>query len=148
LTIAFSENNLTYILWYFQIKFCNDLGITAGKGSTLYLFVGIFGTLGRLGGGFLCDLKYVNTIRLFQAGTFIMGASTMLLSLAQTYAALALYAIVFSMADGILMSTFIVECMEVVDEESKRASLIGLIIVCGAGFLLGAPPLFGECNAI
>lgn len=77
-----------------------------------------------------------------------MGASTMLLSLAQTYAALALYAIVFSMADGILLSTFIVECMEVVDEESKRASLIGLIIVCGAGFLLGAPPLFGECDAI
>ena len=72
----------------------------------------------------------------------------MLLSLAQTYAALALYAIVFSMADGILLSTFIVECMEVVDEESKRASLIGLITVCGAGFVLGAPPLFGECDAI
>ena len=72
----------------------------------------------------------------------------MLLSLAQTYAALAGYAIVFSMADGMLMSTFLVECMEVVDEESKRASVVGFIILGGAGFLLSAPPLFGKCNAI
>lgn len=72
----------------------------------------------------------------------------MLLSLAQTYAALAVYAIVFSMADGMLVSTFMVECMEVVDEESKKASIVGFIILGGAGFLLSAPPLIGKCDAL
>jgi len=76
-----------------------------------------------------------------------MGASTMLLSLAQTYAALAVYAIVFSMADGMLVSTFMVECMEVVDEESKKASIVGFIILGGAGFFLSAPPLFGHIRS-
>ena len=93
-------------------------------------------------------MKYINTIRLFQAATFIVGASTLLLSLAQTFAPLAVYAIVFSMADGILMSTFTVKCMEVVDEESKKASMVEFIIWAGAGFLLSAPPLFGKCDAI
>ena len=139
---------MTHIVLYFQIKHCEDLGIPAVKSSTLYLFIGIFAALGRLGGGFLCDVKYINTIRLFQAATFIMGASTMLLTLAKTYAALVVYAIVFSMADGMMISTFIVECMEVVDEESKRASIVGFIILVGAGFLLSGPPLFGECDAI
>ena len=139
---------MTYIILHFQIKYCSDLGIPAGKSSTLYLFTGIFGALGRLGGGFLCDVKYINTIRLFQGVTLIVGASTMLLSLAQTYAAVAVYAIVFSMADGILVSTFTVKCMEVVDEESKKASMVGYIILAAAGFLLSAPPSFGECDVI
>lgn len=139
---------MTHILLYFQIKHCDDLGIPAGKSSTLYLFIGIFAALGRLGGGFLCDVKYINTIRLFQAVTFIMGASTMLLSLAKTYAALVVYATVFSVADGMMVSTFIVECMEVVDGESERTSVIGFIIMVGGGFVLSGSPLSGECGAI
>lgn len=93
-------------------------------------------------------MKYINTIRLFQAVTFIMGASTMLLSLAKTYAALVVYATVFSVADGRMISTFIVECMEVVDGESERTSVIGFIIMVGGGFVLSGPPLSGECGAI
>lgn len=131
------------IVLYFQIKHCDDLGIPADKSSTLYLFIGIFSTLGRLGAGFLCDMKYINTLRLFQAATFIMGASTMLLTLAKTYAALVVYVITFSVADGMMVSTFIIKCMGSV-EESKRASVIGFVAMAGAGFSLSSPPLSGK----
>ena len=52
-----------YTCQYFQVKHCNDLGISADKSSTLYLFIGIFATVGRLGGGFLCNIKSVKAIR-------------------------------------------------------------------------------------
>ena len=134
---------MTRIMLYFQIKHCDDLGIPADKSSTLYLFIGIFVALGRLGGGFLSDMKYIKTLRLFQVSTFIIGVSTMLLTLATTYAALVVYAITFSLADGMMVSTFFVECFESV-AQSKRASVTGFIFVTGAAFFLGAPPLSGE----
>ncbi|KAL9954138.1 hypothetical protein ACROYT_G041636 [Oculina patagonica] len=124
------------------IKHCDDLGIPADKSSTLYLFIGISAALGRLGGGFLCDLRYIKTLRLFQAATFIMGASTMLLTLANTYPALVVYVIIFSMADGMMVSTFFVECLEIV-EEWQRASIVGFNSLVGAPFLLCSPPLAG-----
>ena len=133
-----------YIFLHFQIKHCDDLGITAGKSSTLYLFMGIFATVGRLGGAFLCDMRHVKALRLFQAATFIMGASTMLLTLAKTYAALVVYAITFSVTDGMMLTTFIIECMQMETvEESKRASGFGFTMVSSGIFALSSPPLSG-----
>ncbi|KAL9954132.1 hypothetical protein ACROYT_G041630 [Oculina patagonica] len=111
------------------IKHCDDLGIPDDKSSTLYLFIGIFASLGRLGAGFLCNMKCTNSLRLFQAAVFVMGASTMLLTLAKTYAKLVVYAIIFSMADGMMITTFIIICMHMETlEESKRASVVGFNI--------------------
>ena len=123
-----------------QIKYCNDLGIPADKSSTVYLFIGIFSSLGRFGGGFLCDIKCINTRLLFQATTFIMGASTMLLTLAKTYGALVAYAIVFSAADGLMITTFIIECLKSV-EEWEKASVFGLQMMFSGVFALSSPPL-------
>ena len=48
-------------------------------------------------------MKYINTRFLLQAASFIMGASTMLLTLAKTYIGLVAYAITFSSADGVML---------------------------------------------
>ncbi|KAL9954133.1 hypothetical protein ACROYT_G041631 [Oculina patagonica] len=126
------------------IKHCDDLGIPADKSATLYLFIGIFATLGRLGGGFLCNMRCTNSLRLFQAAVFVMGASTMLLTLAKTYAALVVYAIVFSMADGMMITTFVIECMSMETvEESKRLSVFGFTMMSTGMFALSSPPLAG-----
>jgi len=46
----------------------------------------------------------------------------MLLTLAKNYAAFVVYCTLFSVANGILTTTFIIECMHVESvEESKRA---------------------------
>ncbi|KAJ7330740.1 hypothetical protein OS493_021669 [Desmophyllum pertusum] len=70
------------------IKHCDDLGIPADKSSTLYLFIGIFASLGRLGAGFLCNMKFIKARHIHQAAAFTVGTSTMLLTLAKTYASI------------------------------------------------------------
>ena len=64
------------------------MGIPADKSATLLMFIGVFATLGRLGGGFLCNLKLFQARILLQASLLIMGTSVMLLSLAKTYGTL------------------------------------------------------------
>ncbi|KAL9954139.1 hypothetical protein ACROYT_G041637 [Oculina patagonica] len=124
------------------IKHCDDLGIPADKSSTLYLFIGIFASIGRLLVGFLCNTRFIKARHIQQASTFIGGSSTMLLTLAKSYAALVVYAITFSIADGMMVTSLIIECMESV-EESKRALAFGFVLTSGGAFGLGSPPLAG-----
>lgn len=127
---------------YFQVKHCDDLGIPADKSSTLFLFLGIFAALGRLGGGFLCNMRFIKVRFLQQAAAFIVGSSTMLLTLAKTYAALVTFVIVFAVADGIMVTSFIIECMELV-EASKRASAFGIFMLVGGIVGMASAPLAG-----
>ena len=87
-------------------------------------------------------MKFIKARHIHQAAAFTVGTSTMLLTLAKTYAALVVYAIIFSVADGMMVTSIIIECMESV-EESKRASAFGLTLMFAAGFLLSSPPLSG-----
>ena len=104
--------------------------------------MGIFATIGRLGAGFLCNLRFIKARCLQQVGTLIVGVSTVLLTLTTTYAGLIAFVIIFSVADGILITALIIECMESV-EDSLRASAFGLVLMVAGGFALGSPPLSG-----
>ena len=132
---------------YFQVKHCDDLGIHADKSSTLFLFLGIFATLGRLGGGFLCNMRFIKVGLLQQSAAFIVGSSTMLLILAKTYALMVLYVITFGFADGIMVTSLIIECIQSV-EESKRASAFGFFMLVGGVIGITSPPLAGSLNLI
>lgn len=123
------------------------MGIPADKSATLLMFIGVFATLGRLGGGFLCNLKLFQARILLQASLLIMGTSVMLLSLAKTYGTLVAFAIVFSASDGMMMVTFLVECMNSV-EDSKQASAVGFSMISAGVVALGAPPLTGVCLSL
>ena len=127
----------------FQAKHCDDLGIPADKSAILFLFLGIFATLGRLGGGLLCNLNCIKTKLLLQGAAFVMGASTMIMTLAKSYGALVAYAIVFSLADGMSITTFVILCFNSV-EQSKIASAYGFTLISSGVFATGGPPLAGE----
>jgi len=124
------------------VKHYDDLGIPADKSSTLFLFLGIFATLGRLGGGFLCNMRIVKVGVLQQSAAFIVGSSTMLLILAKTYVVMVLYVITFGFADGIMVTSLIIECIQSV-EESKRASAFGFFMLVGGIVGITSPPLAG-----
>jgi len=124
------------------VKHCDDLGISGDKSSTLYLFIGIFATVGRLGGGFLCNIKSVKAIRLFQVAAFIVGTSTMLLTLTKTYGTLVAYAIVFSLADGMMVTTCLIVLLNSV-KEALRASAFGFSMMCAGVGAVTSPPLSG-----
>ena len=66
----------------------------------------------------------------------------MLLTLAKSYGALVAYAIVFSAADGIMI-TFIIVSFASVDE-LKRASTFGFIMMSSDVTSLSSPPLLGK----
>ncbi|CAH3175123.1 unnamed protein product [Porites lobata] len=128
--------------YVYLIKYSNDVGIPADKGATLFMFIGVFATIGRLGGGFLCNLKWIKARVLVQASAFAMGTSVILLTLAKTYGALVAISIVFSASDGIWNVTFLIECLNSV-EESKQASAFGFTMISAGVFALGGPPLIG-----
>ena len=66
----------------------------------------------------------------------------MIMTLAKTYGAFVAYAIVFSAADGMMVTTFIIECFNSV-EESKRASAFGFTLISTVAFATTSPPLSG-----
>ena len=121
------------------MKHCDDLGILTNKSSTIYMVIGTFASLGRIGGGFQCDLKFVNSCLLLQAAIFIMTASTMLLTLVKSYFVVFTYAIFFSSADGLLITSMIVEIPKAVKEDEK-ASAVGLLMQFSGVSALINPP--------
>ena len=125
------------------MKHCDDLGFLTNKSSTIYMVIGTFASLGRIEGGFLCDLKFVNSCLLLQAAIFIMTASTMLLTLAKSYFVVFAYAIFFSSADGLLITSMIVEIPKAVKEDEK-ASAVGLLMLFSGVSALISPPLSGR----
>lgn len=129
--------------FYFQIKHCDDLGIPSDKSSTLFMFIGVFAAVGRLGAGCLCDIKRVNPLFLYQAALFIVGASTILFLQAKTFAFLAVLVAVFSVADGLMVSAFIIVLFRSV-QVSQRAPCLGFCMMSAGIFIVGSPPLSGK----
>ena len=132
---------LRYLI-LFQIKHCDDLGIPPGKSTTLFLLIGLFASTGRLMAGFLCDIRFINSRFLYQAAVFTVGASTLLLIPAKTFASVAVVIVLFSLADGLMISTFIIDLFKSM-KESQRASCLGFTMFMGGVFVFFAPPLSG-----
>ena len=127
----------------FQTRHCDDLNIPGSTSSSLFLFIGVFAACGRIGGGILCDLPRINSRCLYQSAVFVVGASTGLLTVAKTYGSLVAYAITFGTADGIMISTHIIQTLKLVGE-TERASAIGFSLMLAGIFSLGSPPLSGK----
>ena len=67
----------------------------------------------------------------------------MLPTLAKSYGALVAYAIVFSAADGMMITTFIIVSLASVDD-LKKASTFGFIMMSSDFTSLSSPPLLGK----
>ena len=107
------------------------------------MFIGVFAAVGRLGAGCLCDIKRVNPLFLYQAALFIVGASTILFLQAKTFAFLAVLVAVFSVADGLMVSAFIIVLFRSV-QVSQRAPCLGFCMMSAGIFIVGSPPLSGK----
>lgn len=129
---------------YLQIKHCDDLRIPANKSATLFLFLGIFATFGRLGGGLLCNLNFIKARLLFQVSIFVAGSSTMIMTLAKTYGALVAYVIVFSVTDGMMVTTYLIEQLNSIDD-ARKASLFGFGMLSAGVGAMSSPPISGKC---
>lgn len=130
------------------MKFCrDDLGMAADKSSTLFLFIGFFAAAGRILAGILCDFRCVNSLFLLQGAIFVSAASILSLVVVKTYPALASVVVLFSLADGLVVSTSTIELLNCV-KESERASSLGFCLMGAGVFMICSPPLSGKCFLI
>ena len=94
--------------------------------------------------GWLCDLKHIEAIYVYQVVAGVNGVATLILPLARRYFHFVLYFIVFGLADGAIgcSSTIaILSCFT-----SKKRSLgFGLAVMVSASMAAAGPPLAGKC---
>ena len=135
------ECNISFLI--LQVRYCEEIGISADAASRLYIYAGISSTVGRVLVGRLCDLPWVNALYVSQAVEFVGGTATILMTLSQKYAVIATYFIVFNFCDGAFISSLNIVLVTLVPED-QRASAIAWQFLLASPFLAGGPPLAGK----
>ena len=105
-----------------QVKYCEDLGITAQSASRLFIFIGLTSSLARILSGKLCNNPTINPVFVYQLSLFIGGVSVLLLPYATKYWALVVFSCAYGTSDGIFISTANYILLSCVDEKRKTAA--------------------------
>ena len=105
-----------------QVKYCEDLGITAQSASRLFIFIGLTSSLARILSGKLCNNPTINPVFVYQLSLFIGGVSVLLLPYATKYWALVVFSCAYGASDGIFISTANYILLSCVDEKRKTAA--------------------------
>ncbi|KAK3753649.1 hypothetical protein QZH41_014755, partial [Actinostola sp. cb2023] len=107
-----------------MVKYSEELSISPRKGSTLYVFFGAATITSRLISGRLCDVSFIKPRYIHQVGAILSGVSTILLSFAQNYTHLVIFAVFYGLADGAFRVTVNILFMNTVDPP-RRPSAFG-----------------------
>jgi len=83
----------------------------------------------------------VNPFFVFQAAEFVAGLSTILATLATSYAPLVIYIVIYGLADGFFFNSLCV--LLLVASPLKTAAVIGWEMTLVSFFLASGPPLAG-----
>lgn len=130
------------IIYVLLVKFAADNNVSSEASSRLFLFMGINIVIGRFACGFLCAIKSLDNWYIFQGVLFINGVSTMLVNLATSYYALAVYALVFGFCDGAMATVRNIQALTCVDQR-RAASSLGFTLMIGSFTTLIGPPISG-----
>ena len=121
------------------MKYCLDLGISADSASRLYIYLGLSSCVARVATGRLCDVKWINTMVIYQIGDLLVGFVTIVLPVIQSYGGLVAFSVFYGFGDGIFITTMNSLLMFTVDEK-RRAAALGLgNCVLSLGLAAGAP---------
>ena len=127
----------------FQVRYCEEIGISTDSASRLYLYGGISSTVGRIFIGWLCVLPWVNALYVSQVVEFVAGIATLMMTLSQKYALIATYFIVFNFCDGAFISSLEIILITCVPEDQRVSSIAWQFLTCSL-FLASGPPLVGK----
>lgn len=124
-----------------QIRYCDDLGFSAEKGSKLFIYYGLCSAIGRLLAGILCNNEKVNPFFVFQAAEFVAGLSTILVTLTTSYTPLVIYIILYGLSDGFFFTSLSVILLTA--SPLKTEAVLGWEMMLTSAFLASGPPLAG-----
>lgn len=99
--------------------------------------------MARVTTGRLCDVRWINTIFIYQFGTLLVGFVTLVLPVIQSYKGIAIFVVFYGLGDGIFITTMNSLLMFTVDEK-RRAAALGLGNTLLSIGVAAGPPLAGE----
>ena len=88
-----------------QVRFCEDIVITADKASKLYIYYGLSSAAARILAGRICDVRQLNTFYVYQGLEFVVGLSTILVTLADDYSDMIIFVVFYGFCDGFFITT-------------------------------------------
>jgi len=124
------------------IRFCEDIGISADKASKLYIYYGISSATARVISGRICDMRTIKPMYIYQGVEFVVGLSTILITLADSYSDMIVFAVFYGFCDGCFITTLNVILLTSV-EEAKRPASLGWNMQVASVFMGSGPPIAG-----
>ncbi|XP_078351631.1 monocarboxylate transporter 10-like [Oculina patagonica] len=128
-----------YIPYINLVKYCEDIGISAQKGSQLFIFIGLASCLARLMTGRLCNDKRVNPVYIYQACLATAGLAAFLLPFATQYWNLIVFSAIYGLSDGIFITTQCFILLTCVDRKRRTASFCILNLLYSFSAAAGGP---------
>ncbi|XP_067025877.1 monocarboxylate transporter 4-like isoform X2 [Acropora muricata] len=144
--IIFLSMNLFYIVIYVpsvhMVSYCEDLKISRSQASKLYLYSGLMSMICRPLIGWVCDVKCIDAVYIYQLVAGIDGVATLLLPLARRYFHFVLYFIVYGLTEGAVGCS---SCIAILScfTSKKRSLAFGLTCMVSASMAAAGPPLAG-----
>ena len=129
-------------LFWFQVRYCEDIGITADAASRLFIYYGVASCVGRLVSGPLCDFEKVNTFYVYQVSELVVGTGILLITMATSYLHMAIFIVIYGLCDGIFITTLNVLLLSCVSPAKTPVS-IGWEMQVSSFFLASGPPVAG-----
>ena len=117
------HKNLTFLKgWFFQVKYCEDIGISAQKRSQLFIYIGLASSVSRLVSGRLCCNERVNPVYIYQSGIVAAGLATFMLHFTTEYWILIAFSVVYGLSDGVFATTQCYILLTIVDSKRTTAA--------------------------
>ena len=131
-------------IFIFQIRYSEELGVSAEKASRLFIYQGLCSSAGRLLSGFLCNHPRVDTFKVYQAAQFTAGLSIILMTAVPTFSTLTICMVFYGLGDGFFNTSLSV--LTFTASPLKPATLLGWRMTMSALFMASGPTLAGKCH--
>ena len=113
---------LNKLLLFFEVKYCEDIGISAQKASQLFIFIGLASSVARLMTGRLCNNKRVNPVYVYQSCMVTASLAAFMLPFTTKYWSLIVFSVIYGMSDGVFITSQCFILLTVVDSKRTTAA--------------------------
>ena len=122
-----------------QVKFTEDIGITAQEASRLFIFIGIASSMARFVSGKLCNNKTVNPVYIYQASLLLAALSVFLLPFFTNYWHLIVFSVTYGLSDGAFVTSHNYILLSCVDDKRRTASFAITLVFYALAAAAGGP---------
>lgn len=131
-----------FVPHFHLVKHASDI-LPGANGELLVTCIGATSGIGRLVFGQISDIQSVNPVVLQQIALLVLGGSTMLFTIAKSYALLLILCAIFGLFDGCFVSLMGPVAYSLVGKEGASQAIGFVLGLSSIPFMLG-PPLAGN----